>query len=387
MINTAIWGTEKISALIKQIIEKIYNKEALSQKGDALNVVGFVKEKNDTAEVHETISEDDIFSLNQIAEKYNHGQIDIIIVPIDLYMGANDIVFSMINCNISLNDIYLFERSALYSSDHIEDMIEPFLSKSYLPYLEYHVADHCNLKCRGCEHYSGLVETPKFPVFDDFELQFTKLKSLINDIGVIRILGGEPLLNKELGKYMVLTRKLYPYASICIVTNALLIKSMSDEFYELMRRENIYFSISFYPPLENSMADIINILKEKNVKYMLFDMVKEFTIKQTLRESKDNDYFFRCIQARCTNFYEGKLAACFLPFMTCYFNESFKNQLNEPLPSDGGIDIMGEKLSVKDIKTRLFKPFERCRYCTDPVSINWSVIGKEKKLEDWVQIK
>ena len=127
MINTVIWGTEKISALIKQIIEKIYNKEALSQKGDALNVVGFVKEKIDTAEVHETISEDDIFSLNQIAEKYNHRQIDIIIVPIDLYMGANDIVFSMINCNISLNDIYLFERSALYSSNYIDEMIEPLL--------------------------------------------------------------------------------------------------------------------------------------------------------------------------------------------------------------------------------------------------------------------
>ena len=263
MINTVIWGTEKISALLKQIIEKLYNKEALAQNGDTLNIVGFVKEEISTAEISETISEKDVFSLSQISEKYSQGLVDIIIVPIDLYMGANDIIFSMINCNINLKDIFLFERSALYSSDHIDEMIEPFLSKSYLPYLEYHVADHCNLKCRGCEHYSGLVESPKFPVFNDFEVQFTKLKSLIDDIGVIRILGGEPLLNKELGKYMVLTRKLYPYASICIVTNALLIKSMDDEFYDLMRRENIYFSISFYPPLENNMTDIISFLKEK----------------------------------------------------------------------------------------------------------------------------
>lgn len=31
-------------------------------------------------------------------------------------------------------------------------------------YIETHIVDHCNLKCRGCSHFSGLAE-PSFKSF------------------------------------------------------------------------------------------------------------------------------------------------------------------------------------------------------------------------------
>ena len=382
MINVAIWGTEKISLLLKEIIEKMYNKVVVGKGGDTLEVKGFVYE----GEMEKMPDTHDAYSVYDMISQYKSGEIHVFIIPIDLFVGVRNSLFLLLAAGVDENDIYLFERASKFDSNHVEDMIEPYLSKPYLPYLEYHVADHCNLNCRACEHYSGLVENPKYPIFDDFKKQFIRLKELINDIGVIRILGGEPLLNKEIEKYLELTRKLYPEASICIVTNALLIKSMPDSLFDTMKRENIYFSISFYPPLENGMNDILSFLKEKEVQYIIFEMAKKFTMKQTLVRKSDMNYFRRCYQARCNNFYEGKLAACFLPFTTNYFNEAFKDELSEPIPLDGAIDIMQDDVTVEDIKKWLITPFDRCRYCTDPIEIEWSVVGKDRKLEDWVQL-
>ena len=38
-----------------------------------------------------------------------------------------------------------------------------------LPYLEFHVADACNLKCRGCSHFSNLVMEERYPRLSEFE--------------------------------------------------------------------------------------------------------------------------------------------------------------------------------------------------------------------------
>ena len=383
MINVAIWGTERISFLLKDIIEKLYNKVVPSKGGEPLNVLGYIDSGSSLPQGTDTDKK--IYSVSEIVSRYNRKELSGVIIPIDLYIGISNVVTDLTNKWLGIDDIYLFQRSRLYDSEHIEDMIMPFLSMPYLAYLEYHVADHCNLKCRACEHYSGLVDKPVFPVFDDFEKQMYRLKEIINDIGVIRVLGGEPLLNKELDKYLSLTRKLYPAASICVVTNALLIKTVDESLFEVMKRENIYFSISHYPPLKDSMKDILNYLQERGVEYIIFDMVKEFTIKQTLNKQDSKDYFYRCLQAKCNNFYEGKLAACFFFFMTSYFNEAFKDIIDSSLPTDGYIDIMNPYVSTEDVKKWLMTPFERCRYCKDPISVEWSVIGKEKKLTDWIQ--
>ena len=382
MIRVAVWGTEEISLFLKKAIEQLYNKVVPNKGGEVLEVKGFIF----AGEKSQMPEKDGFFLPEDIVNKYHMGEIDVFIIPIDLYIGINNTLSFLLNSNIDVNDIYLFERAAKFDSSHIEDMIEPFLSKGYLPYLEYHIADHCNLKCRACEHYSGLVDEPRYPIFDKFKKQIIRLHQMINDIGVIRILGGEPLLNNEIENYLIMTRKLYPLASICIVTNGMLIKSMPESLFETMKNENVYFSISFYPPLENSMKSILDFLDKREVKYITFEMVKKFTMKQTLQKQDNSDYFYKCVQAKCNNFYEGKLAACFLPFTTSYFNEAFKDELSEPIPLDGAIDIMRDDVTVEKIKKWLITPFDRCRYCTDPIEIEWSVVGKDRKLEDWVQL-
>lgn len=65
---------------------------------------------------------------------------------------------------------------------------------------ELHVCEQCNLKCRGCDNFSCLVKENNFYDINVFRKDLLRLKELFeNHVERITLLGGEPLLNPELG--------------------------------------------------------------------------------------------------------------------------------------------------------------------------------------------
>ena len=255
------------------------------------------------------------------------------------------------------------------------------LSDPYLPYLEFHVADHCNLNCKYCTHYSPLVAKPVFTDYEKFEADLQQLRKYIADIGVIRILGGEPLLNPELGRYIELARKLYPAAVVTVVTNGLLIDRMEPELIGIMQRNLAFFHISYYPPLQERVQEIQRFLYEQKIPYTITPMITEFNKTQTLTPRGEEDFFYSCFQASCTCLHEGRVAPCYAPFTTKYFNQAFDRKL----PVDEGIDLYDETLHTAMLKALLLIPMERCRYCVAGSSCTWEIVGKHSVLEDWVE--
>lgn len=51
----------------------------------------------------------------------------------------------------------------------------------YLPYLEFHVADHCNLNCAACEHFSALADK-KIHGLEEIKSGLDRLSKYIDDI-------------------------------------------------------------------------------------------------------------------------------------------------------------------------------------------------------------
>lgn len=378
-MNVAIYGTMNVSLVTKMVIEKYYNAFLTRANAEAFDVVAFVGEE---AEAKETDTDAITITSKQFVKLYKKNMIAGLIIPIMDTFEQLSLVTDLIKMGVSINDIYYAERLEKCSGpkeEWLADFIIPYLEKKYLPYLEFHVADQCNLNCRACEHYSGLVAMECFPVYEKVEQDLKKLKEYIQDIGIIRILGGEPLLNKELEKYILLTREIFPLATIYVVTNGLAIKTQKETLFNAMRTANVGFNISWYPPLEHKKDEISAFLDEKQVSYGFSSLITTFTKKQTL-EKKDKNIFYSCYQAHCNNLYDGKVAACFLPFTTKYFNEYFGKEL----PEDGAIDLYDNNLSTEKLKARLLIPFERCAYCTEPVEIPWGMIGNPSVLGDWV---
>ena len=88
-------------------------------------------------------------------------------------------------------------------------------------YLEFHIMDSCNLNCKGCIHFSSLNSPNTFVSLSSVQNDLERLKNIVEYIEVIRIMGGEPLLNPEWKKYIGITQKYYPYTEIHLATNGL----------------------------------------------------------------------------------------------------------------------------------------------------------------------
>ena len=376
-MNVAILGKNQISQTVAKTIEDGYNPW-LERKFNKmpLNVVAYV-----SGDLNPPFIDDKaVLCFEQFAALYNKKIIDKIIFPREVYGVPERMILPWLRkLGVKINDICITGR--LSEEISLTNFIELYLSARYLPYLEFHVADHCNLNCKACEHYSALVKKPHFTNLQKFTRDFQRLHEFIDDIAMIRILGGEPLLNPELNEYIKLSRRLYPQAKIHIVTNALLLQKMPENFFETLRQCNAAVIISFYPPLESKMPAIHKFLLEKRVPFSIGPLNKTFTMKQTLnRHEQPTEIFLQCLQATCNNLYDGKIASCFLPFTTKYFNAYY----GKNLPEDGALDLYDPTLTTEKIKAHLITPFERCRYCTPPVEVKWSTIKNPSPITDWV---
>ena len=375
-MNAIILGTEQESQVVTNIIENGYNPWLKSKLAETINVVAYMPWVGLN---FPTINDKAVLHFEQFVALYHKKVIDKVIFPREVYLSQRTVLNNLRGRGVSIRDICITSR--LIGEISLPNFVEPYISAKYLPYLEFHVADHCNLNCKACEHYSGLVNEPHFPNLQKFTRDLERFHEFIDDLGMIRILGGEPLLNPEINEYVKLSRRLYPQANIYVVTNGLLLQKMPEEFFETLRQYNASIWISFYPPLESKMPVIKKLLEEKGVPLVVGDMVKHFTIKQTLnRHNYPKEIFLQCFQANCHNLYEGKIAACFLPFTTKYFNAYY----GKDLPEDGALDLYDASLTTEKLKAHLLSPFERCRYCTPPVEIEWTTIKNPSPITDWV---
>lgn len=387
MIRVIIVGVSAHSRMLKKIIENHYNPYATAHGGEALMVVGFFDMfAEDTGE--EVL--DGVIVLNRanLPEILYSGEIGAVLIPEQPTLDMQFLMHWFRGIGVHQDFIYFaarnfIEKKALDESD-MEELLIPYVQASYLPYLEFHIEDSCNMNCKACEHYSPLVKKTNDSrmVFEDVERDFLRLKELIDSIGRIRILGGEPLLNPELPKYVRMVRKIYPVADIFVVTNALLLDKLLDGAYEAMREANAYFMVSYYPPLEGKLDAKIEYANSKGVDVYKTPLIKEFSMRQNLNGNNDPaEEFDKCFQSTCNNLYKGRIAACMLPFMTHYFNETF----DKVIPEDGAIDIYDNGLTTEELKKRLETPFERCAYCGNPINVPWQQAKREPDISDFVR--
>ena len=113
-------------------------------------------------------------------------------------------------------------------------------------HLEVPLAEHCNLNCRSCNHFSSLADEA-FLDYEGYEKDINKLSELFNGVDDhIFLIGGEPLLNKEIIKFLYCTRKAFPDTDLSVFTNGILLASMPDDFYQSMRETGSYIVMTKY---------------------------------------------------------------------------------------------------------------------------------------------
>ncbi|MDD5675864.1 MAG: radical SAM protein [Chitinivibrionales bacterium] len=123
--------------------------------------------------------------------------------------------------------------------------------QKYLKYFAVPIVEHCNLKCRFCDHFAPLAEQ-EFADIKIFEKDFARLSELLNaKVDFISLMGGEPLLHPQLNDFLYIARKYFPKTELRIVTNGILLLKQTEDFWKACKDNSIIIVNTKYPiPLD-----------------------------------------------------------------------------------------------------------------------------------------
>ncbi len=334
-------------------------------------------------------------SIGKIEELYN-GQFDIILVAIKenrylsrllTYLHKRHIqnVYIVRLFALDMQEDFLDETQSMYLHGIKVDCMPKENEKPYLVHLETHVCDHCNLNCKACNNFSPFVKEPSYADIGQFESDLKRLAELFSGIGRFFLLGGEPLLAPELCCDMIRCyRKYFPVNELRVLTNATLILTMKDEFWDCVRENDVIIHISLYPPVKERIGEIRERLESRKVKYIVFKEVETFAKRLTLYPFEDEKFNNEhCGSAGCHYLRNGEISKCPDAMLVDFMvggNAELKNlALNERenlMRASDGWELIEKLEEYIDLcKKCTFKRIKRTK---------WERIENEADAMDWL---
>ncbi len=264
-----------------------------------------------------------------------------------------------------------------YMSEHNKNTIaykmRPRIREQF--WLEVNIADHCNLNCQMCDHYSQLADV-HFLDFDEYCRDIERLSYLMDQtMGIMKLQGGEPLLNRQLGKFIEVTRKFFPHTRIFLFTNGLLLlqseKWEEGNLWECLYENNVEVELTMYP-ISLDYEKIQEKAAQYQVKLSMFKeiaddqntgILKKTSVKHPhdLKGEQDMHSFISCYQFNeSITLRHGKIYTCPMIPYSEYLEKAFSVSFERC--KDDGIDIYEAK-SYEEIAEFVTHRVPFCRYC------------------------
>lgn len=396
MVEFALTEEELERALLKQIQK--YSDKKLIFWGASVFLKNFI-EKYDIK--NENII--GIIDKNPEQEGKNFGNYKIFSPNQKLLDEVDHIIFSIKN---NANKIYNLIKKELEEKNinkilpnifkyyDITIQNEKCQAKSITPQtvlnsIAVHLVDHCNLKCWGCDHFSPLAETcyQNIETFENDIKQYAKISK--SELNILKLMGGEPLLHPEIVKFMEISRKYLPNTRIEIVTNAILLTSQKEDFWQACKKYNITIVVTKYP-LEIDYNKIQEIIKLYEIDFEYYNEHAKIKTSYHIPLKLDGNEpvkwnFENCFHANnCVFLKNGKLFTCTVAPNIEHFNKFFN--CNIKLDEKDGIDIYKAK-NITEILEFLAKPIPFCKYCDVKNRTHGHTWGlSQKDIKEWTCI-
>lgn len=337
----------------------------------------------------------DIINLPELSKKSNKKQIDVII-------STEDSLYNQVIETLKLVGI---SKVYLVSEWNKRTIVKKMMPRSVNDfYLEVNLADHCNLNCQCCDHFSPIA-TETYLDFEQYVKDIQRIAELTNsEIGLMKLQGGEPLLNNRILDYITVTRKTFPNSCICIFTDGLLLSKRGKEgFWDVVKDCEIEIRMTQYPIPLNLDAIIDSARKHdipvtfdppmpgKGARLWIFSEIGALEYKGVKRSVKhpfdlngkqDKYRWISCYQFNeSIVLRDGKIYTCPMIPYAHYFNEYFKQDLK--VNADCYIDIYKAQsfFEIADFCTRRTS---FCNYCAVHKRNSRTWKQSEHTMEEWV---
>lgn len=122
------------------------------------------------------------------------------------------------------------------------------MTKIERPSFRYHMTEHCNLTCHGCDTGAPLL-AKRLPSFDQFQSDLVALGKVFH-AREMRFSGGEPTLHPRLVDFVSFARDSGIAEKLVLFTNGVLLHKMPERLWDLL--DEVWLSV--YPQVKLSLS-------------------------------------------------------------------------------------------------------------------------------------
>jgi len=272
--------------------------------------------------------------------------------------------------------------------NQLEEKMLRTMPRPRIPYFALNIVDHCNLGCKGCDHFAPIAQE-RFVSFENIQRDLERMSYLTGgNVTRISIMGGEPLLHPHLKEIIVETRKHFPSTLIRLVTNGILLLKKEESFWEACRENDIVIVNTRYP-LNLNYDRMQETAASYGVKFEFYEAageVRKTSYKMPLDITGSQDpciSFTNCFHVnRMCLLMEGKFYACTVLPNVRHFNKRFGTDMQ---PEDGDyLDIYNVQ-SVQEILNFMCTPKPFCRFCdTTHRTFGHPWERSKKEMNEWL---
>lgn len=259
-------------------------------------------------------------------------------------------------------------KKAEYVKQYADEEIKNFFEKGELniPQIEFCLTTQCSLKCKDCcalipdfnHRKNGQIKMS----IDEFKKTLDQLLNNVNSIRKLIILGGEPLLCKELPEMLEYAATKDKVILIAIVSNGTLLPK--DDLINVLKKYNkINFYMSNYSDSPNATnlkyEKIKELLRKNNLKYQMMESWEWFKelgfSSKKLPKSTSKHNFETCHRTKCLQTLDRKIEIC---------SKAFGGRNLGLIKTDDFIDLDKTTDLHQDLIDFYQKPMvQACEYC------------------------
>jgi len=177
-------------------------------------------------------------------------------------------------CSLLLRDfdIYQYQFSAPY--DFVQYGVDTCLlchdsyltpDKLFLRSVDIIITERCSLKCRDCSNLTQYYKNPKDCNIKELIKSINAFCSIMDEVNEFRVIGGEPLMNKE---FHLIVKRLVDEPKVkrvVIYTNGTIIPR--EEQIKYLKHKKVLFIITDYGPLSRNLNALTQILQRNKIAF------------------------------------------------------------------------------------------------------------------------
>lgn len=238
--------------------------------------------------------------------------------------------------------------------------------KIVLNRIQYVVTEKCSLRCKDCSHLMPYYQHPQDIDIVKNKIAFDLLLDHVDYVAELRILGGEPFVNKEIYKLIEAYFDNSKIQTISIYTNGTIVPS--EKVLTALKHENVKVHISDYKINHDKIEKLVKIFEEYSINYF----VRSYDEWQDAGDTSCRGYsleqikkhFSTCFERNGYTFLHGKLYRC--PRSAHGMNLGAMPDTPENYVDLQNWNGSSEKLRENIIALQNLKWLEACKYCSGP---------------------